>query len=70
MELGMKANGKKISNMAKVLKHGLMVLAMKVTMLMVKSMALVCLRGQMAALMMGNLLKTILKDKVKLSIFS
>ena len=54
MVLNMKVNGRKINNMAKELKHGLMVRAMKVITWKAKRTALVSLSGLMVQHMTDN----------------
>jgi hypothetical protein len=67
MELDMKVIGKRINNMEKVLKLGLMVLHTEATTLKEKSMVTDNSHGQMAALIQGHLLKITLKDKESMS---
>jgi hypothetical protein len=55
MVLSIRVNGKKINSMAEVLRHGLMVLVMKVTMLKARNMVMASLLGQMAQLMKVSL---------------
>ena len=54
MEPNMKDIGRKINNMGKEKKHGLTVLATKVTTLRERKMVLVNLNGQMVLLMKAN----------------
>lgn len=58
----MKDNGKKISNMEQVLKHGLMELGIMENTFRVRSMVLENLPGQMVVLIMENSLRTISKE--------
>ena len=66
----MKENGKKISNTERVLRHGLMVLAMMVTMSKARSMALENSPGPMVLHMRDSSLITILMEKVTKYIIS
>lgn len=65
----MKVNGKKISNMVRVLKHGQMVPAMKVTMLKERKMESENSNGPMEAPIMDNSLKITSMEMVKLNHF-
>ena len=63
MEQNMKAIGKKINSMVRVLKRGQMVQNMTVNMFMAKNMEMEDLHGQMEALITALLRKIIFKDK-------
>ena len=62
MEQNMKAIGKKINSMVRVLKRGQMVQNMTVNMFMAKNMEMEDLHGQMEALITALLRKIIFKD--------
>jgi len=62
MVQNMKDNGKKISNMEQVLKHGQMELGIMENIFREKSMVLENLPGQMVVLIMVNSLKIISKE--------
>ena len=63
MQQSMKDNGKKINSTVMDLKHGLMVLVIKVNMSKEKSMEKVISYGLMEAILLDNLLITKLKGK-------
>lgn len=67
MEQHIKDFGLKTNNMAKVLRHGQMVLDTKETMLMAKSMDMDFSNGQMDLFIMENLEITILKVMVNIN---
>lgn len=66
MELNMKVIGKKINNMDKDLKHGLMEPNIMVIMFKEKNMEQVNSHGLTEALIMVNSLKTTFKEKVNI----
>ncbi len=64
MGLDIRDTGKKTSNMVKALKHGLMVQAIRETMLKARNMAKESLPGLMEALTKASSTKTTLKEEV------